>query len=155
MEPKLELIGAGWGRTGTMSTKRALEKLLDAPCYHMEECLKKGDQQLWIDAYNGKYGGPDFKSIFTRPDGATYKACVDYPACGMYTKLMEKYPDAKVLLTVRDPEKWYDSVIETIWSWRCGEQNNAVRIFKGGRLFQEQAAWQRKSEWCDPVEPLL
>lgn len=87
---------------------------------------------------------------------------MDYPACGMYKELMEVFPDAKVLLTVRDPEKWYDSVarpmktwleslegrlqrrlgtevIDTIWSWRCGEQNRAVRIFEAGRKFQEQA----------------
>lgn len=136
-EPKLQVIGAGWGRTGTNSLKMALEKLLDGPCYHMFECVKRPDFQKWIDAYAGK---PDWKGIFTHPDGDKfYKATVDYPACGMYRQLMEAYPDAKVLLTVRDPEKWYDSAIETIWSWRCGEQNPAHRIFEYFRKFQEQA----------------
>ena len=137
-EPKLQVIGAGWGRTGTNSVKMALEKLLDGPCYHMFECVKRPDFQKWIDAYAGK--PPDFKAIFTHPDGDKfYKATLDYPACGMYRQLMEAYPDAKVLLTVRDPEKWYDSAIETIWSWRCGEQNRAHRIFEYFRKFQEQA----------------
>lgn len=137
-EPRLKVIGAGWGRTGTNSVKIALEKLLDGPCYHMFECVKQPDYQKWIDAYNGKEA--DWKGIFTHPDGDKfYVATVDYPACGLYNKLMEQYPDAKVLLTVRDPEKWYDSVIDTIWSWRCAEQNWSVRIFELGRKFQEQA----------------
>lgn len=136
--PKLEVIGAGWGRTGTNSLKVALEKLLDGPCYHMFECAVRPDYQKWVDAYAGKV--PDWKGIFTHPDGDRfYKATVDYPACGMYRQLMEAYPDAKVLLTVRDPEKWYDSVIDTIWSWRCCEQNWSCRIFENGRKFQEQA----------------
>jgi len=137
--PELQVIGAGWGRTGTNSTKLALEILLKGPCYHMFENVKKEppDYQRWIDAYNGK---PDFKKIFTTQDGTdTYKATLDYPSCGMYMELMEAYPNAKVLLNVRDAEKWYDSVIDTIWSWRCGEQNWSVRIFPDGRRFQEQA----------------
>lgn len=135
--PKLEVIGAGWGRTGTNSLKVALEKLLDGPCYHMFECSVRPDYQKWVDAYAGKV--PDWKGIFTHPDGDRfYKATVDYPACGMYRQLMEAYPDAKVLLTVRDPEKWYDSVIDTIWSWRCCEQNWSCRMFENGRKFQEQ-----------------
>ena len=135
-KPTLKVIGAGWGRTGTNSAKLALEKLLNGPCYHMFECAKRPDFQKWIDAYNGK---PDFDAIFRHPDGGSYVATVDYPACGMYKELMEAYPDAKVLLTVRDPEQWYDSVIDTIWSWRCGEQNWSVRIFANGRRFQRQA----------------
>eukprot|EP00438_Fugacium_kawagutii_P028622 Skav212753 [mRNA] locus=scaffold2545:132896:133816:- [translate_table: standard] len=147
-EPELQVIGAGFGRTGTNSVKLALEKLLDGPCYlavephrhqgyHMFECCKRPDFQKWIDAYDGK---PDFKAIFTHPDGDKfYKATVDYPACGMYKELMQAYPKAKVLLTVRDPEKWYDSVINTIWSWRCAEQNWSARIFEGGRKCQECA----------------
>eukprot|EP00439_Symbiodinium_sp_Y106_P015956 s969_g2.t1 len=115
------------GRVGTNSTKIALEILLKGPCYHMFENVKKEppDYQKWIDAYNGK---PDFKKIFTTQDGTdTYKATLDYPSCGMYMELMEAYPNAK------------DSVIDTIWSWRCGEQNWSVRIFPDGRRFQEQA----------------
>lgn len=136
-EPCLEVIGAGWGRTGTNSVKIALEKLLDGPCYHMFECAVRPDFQKWIDAYAGK---PDWKRIFTHPDGNKfYKATVDYPACGMYKELIEAYPNAKVLLTVRDPEKWYDSAIETIWSWRCTEQHWAARVFENGRKFQAQA----------------
>jgi len=149
-EPKLKVIGAGFGRTGTNSVKLALEKLLNGPCYHMFECVKRPDFQQWIEAYEGK---PDFKHIFTHPDGDKfYEATVDYPACGMYMELMEAYPEAKVLLTVRDPEKWYDSVINTIWSWRCGEQNWSVRIFENGRKCQECAQCFHKATMLPGVK---
>jgi len=149
-EPDLQIIGAGWGRTGTNSVKLALEKLLDGPCYHMFECGKRPDHAKWVEAYNGK---PDFKAIFTHPDGDKfYKARVDYPACGMYKELMQAYPKAKVLLTVRDPEKWYDSVINTIWSWRCPEQHWAVRIYKAGRECQECAKCFHKATVLPGVE---
>jgi len=134
---QLQVIGAGWGRTGTSSTQIALEKLLGGPCYHMRECFVGNDFQKWIDVYKGLT--PDWDGIFTHPDGRSYLGTLDYPACGMYQELMEAFPEAKVLLTVRDPEKWYDSVIDTIWSWRCGEQNWSFRIFPTGRRFQEQA----------------
>ena len=32
-----------------------------------------------------------------------------------YKELMDKYPTAKVLLSVRDPERWYQSVIDSIY----------------------------------------
>ena len=33
----LSVIGAGFGRTGTMTSKMALEQLGLGPCHHMEE----------------------------------------------------------------------------------------------------------------------
>ena len=41
---------------------------------------------------------------------------MDWPACSFYKELMQEYPEAKILLNVRDPEKWYDSMFETIWA---------------------------------------
>ncbi|CAE7680263.1 unnamed protein product [Symbiodinium necroappetens] len=148
--PELMVIGAGWGRTGTNSTKLALEKLLGGPCYHMFENGIKKDFRRWLDAYAGN---PDWDAIFTHHDGKQfYKATLDYPACGLYRELMEKYPKAKVLLNVRDPEKWYDSVIDTIWSPECPEQNWSVRIFQEGRDFQAQARAFHKATMLPGVE---
>jgi hypothetical protein len=51
----LKLIGAGLGRTGTLSLKLALEDLLGGPCYHMIEVRERPeDPDLWGDAYEGK-----------------------------------------------------------------------------------------------------
>lgn len=105
----LRVIGAGLGRTGTMSMKLALERIGFGPCYHMAEimmdikCLP-----AWQRAVDGD---PDWDAIF-----AGYAATVDYPACTYWRELAEFYPDAKVLLTVRDPDKWFDSTQATIFS---------------------------------------
>ena len=40
----LEVIGPGFGRTGTASLKRALEILGFGPCHHMEEIFAHPEQ---------------------------------------------------------------------------------------------------------------
>lgn len=106
----LKVIGAGFGRTGTMSMKAALEQLGLGPCYHMVECLPRGPGhwRKWVDAANGN---PDWDAIF---DG--FQATVDFPSCSSYKALARYYPDAKVVLTVRDPERWFESTQETIFA---------------------------------------
>jgi len=105
----LKVIGSGLGRTGTLSTKLALEQLGFAPCHHMVEVFMNPAQvQLWIDAGNGK---PDWDAIFD-----PYQAMVDHPGCGYWRELAAHYPEAKVLHTVRDPDKWFDSTQATIFN---------------------------------------
>jgi hypothetical protein len=104
----LEIIGAGFGRTGTMSLKAALEQM-GYPCYHMVECFPQGPEhwKLWEQVGSNS---PDWDALF---EGFT--ATVDFPACTSYAPLAEHYPDAKVVLTVRDPERWFTSVQSTIF----------------------------------------
>jgi len=104
----LKVIGAGVGRTGTYSLKLALDELGFGPCHHMEEVLHNMDRQvpLWLDALAGK---PDWPAIY---DG--YNAAVDWPTAGFWRDLAAYYPDAKVILTTRDPERWYRSISGTI-----------------------------------------
>ena len=99
----MKVIGAGFGRTGTMSLKVALEELGFGPCYHMVEVFEHPEHAgFWEGAWCGK--PVDWDGFF-----ADYEATVDWPACTFYAELLEKHPDAKVLLSVRDPEKWYES----------------------------------------------
>lgn len=106
---KFQVIGAGFGRTGTASLKVALEKLLQAPCYHMSEVLgNAGHVDLWLDAAAGK---PDWDAIF-----ANFAATVDFPASNYWQELADFYPDAKIVLSVRDAAKWFDSTQDTIFS---------------------------------------
>lgn len=105
----LKVVGAGFGRTGTLSLKSALEELGFGPCYHMVELFHKpGALDQWIEITGG--APADWHTVFTG-----YQATVDWPACAFYHELMHTYPDAKVLLTVRDPEKWYESAYNTIY----------------------------------------
>jgi Sulfotransferase domain len=105
----IQVIGAGLGRTGTLSLKAALEELGFAKCYHMGEVLARmDDARTWDAAARGE--PVDWDRLF-----AGYRATVDVPACLFYSELLEKYPGAKVILTVRDPERWYDSMRQTIY----------------------------------------
>jgi hypothetical protein len=105
----MKLIGAGFGRTGTASLQAALETVGLRPCYHMREVFARPDDALfWERAALGQ--DVDFRSLFK-----DWQATVDWPACTFYRELMELYPEAKVLLSVRDPEKWYESCQNTIY----------------------------------------
>lgn len=109
----LVVIGAGHGRTGTLSMKEALEILGLGPCYHMREvAMNKGHADLWYRMYKtprGDSNRPDWTEIFSN-----YHSTMDFPGFIFYRELMDVYPAAKVILTLRDPEKWYESVHVTI-----------------------------------------
>jgi hypothetical protein len=106
----MDVIGAGFGRTGTLSLKVALEQLGLGPCAHMMPLI--GDEersQLFSRAAAG-----DEASLDKALDG--YRSTVDWPGVYFWKQLIEKYPKAKVILSVRDPEKWYASAERTIWA---------------------------------------
>jgi len=105
----LKVIGAGLGRTGTMSLKIALEKLLGGPCYHMIELFEHLAEHtpLWHAAARGEPVA--WNRVF-----AGYVAAVDEPASTQWEQLMQYYPDALVILSLRDPDSWWQSASETI-----------------------------------------
>ena len=104
----LKVIGAGFGRTGTTSLKAALEILGYDKCHHMTEVIQTGSGILWYRKLEGEDIG--WEEIF---EG--YEATVDWPSAAWWKELTDYYPDAKVILTVRDPDKWYRSITETIY----------------------------------------
>src|SRR5215469_18085158 len=105
----LRVVGAGVGRTGTMSLKLALERLLGAPCYHMLEVFQHpGHSDVWRRAALGEI--VDWDALFQG-----FTAAVDWPAGSFWPELSHKYPDALVLLSLRDPEEWWNSASQTIF----------------------------------------
>lgn len=105
----MQVIGAGFGRTGTASLKAALEELGFGPCYHMIEVFEHPEHaDFWLAAWRGELVGWDGFL-------GGYEAAVDWPACTFYEELFGRDPDAKVLLSVRDPERWYESTRNTIY----------------------------------------
>ena len=104
----LEVIGPGFGRTGTLSLKTALEILGLGPCHHMEEVFKNpgqvahwqaiaaGKPVVWDDVFSG------------------YRAQVDWPGAHPWRELAAAYPNAKVVLTVRPEDAWWKSFSSTI-----------------------------------------
>jgi hypothetical protein len=104
----LAVIGAGLGRTGTLSLKVALERLGHGPCYHMIEILRAPERaRPWLEG--ARAGVHDWEGIFRG-----YRATVDWPAAAFWRELFACHPRAKVLLSLRDPDRWHDSVMNTI-----------------------------------------
>jgi len=105
----LQVIGAGLGRTGTTSLKTALEQLLGGPCYHMVEVARRPyDPTVWADAYEGTT--TDWETFFTG-----FTATVDWPSAPLWAELATVFPDAVIVLSVRDPDSWWASVSRTIF----------------------------------------
>lgn len=105
----LQVIGAGVGRTGTYSLKLALEQLGYGPCHHMEELIHNPQRHipLWTAAVQGK---PSWDAAY---EG--YNSAVDWPTAAFWRELATVYPQAKIILTIRSPESWYESFSETIF----------------------------------------
>ncbi len=111
----LKIIGAGFGRTGTLSTQHALKEL-GYNCYHMKEVMKKDNKNhldFWVKVAEApKDFVPEWVKFFHQ-----YEATVDYPACCVWDQLVKLNPEAKVILTLhpKGPEAWYKSTVDTIY----------------------------------------
>lgn len=104
----LEIVGAGFGRTGTLSMKTALEQLGFGPCHHMVEVFERPESvDPWAAAIEGR--DVDLDALV---DG--FRAAVDFPVCAAWSRFADHFPEAKVLLTVRSSESWWRSYEATI-----------------------------------------
>jgi hypothetical protein len=120
----MRLIGAGMPRTGTLTQKVALETLGFEPCYHWVNVIADLDQVgVWNRALDGEAPWEEVLGGF--------EATVDWPGGYFWHELLNHYPEAKVLLSVRDPEKWEPSFRETIWDMCYGE--SLIRLLSSAR----------------------
>jgi len=126
---EFQVIGAGFGRTGTSSTMAALEKLLGGECYHMQAVIMnsfRGDgthADAWVAAMAGKADEQKLKTVLA---GCT--AGLDWPLSTCYKELMEIYPDAKVLLTLhpKGADGWVKSFKGTIFEMMKAQRSFPV-----------------------------
>jgi hypothetical protein len=143
----LQLIGAGYGRTGTTSLYTALNQL-GLPCYHMKEVLgntaNKYHSDFWIHVADAPEGQQhDWNTVF-----ANYAATVDYPGCCAWRELHAAYPDAKVLLSLhpKGAETWYESVMDTIYFTETQWQFKLLAVFvpflRKMRTMNHKLVWQ-------------
>jgi hypothetical protein len=129
----IEVIGAGLPRTGTLTQKTALEMLGFTPCYHWVDVLADLDRvQIWDKAMDGEV---DWPSVFGES-----RATTDWPGGFFWRELMAAYPDAKVLLSVRNPQTWEPSFRETIWDMGHGE--TMLNLLSSARALVDPQ-WQR------------
>jgi len=136
----IELIGAGLPRTGTLTQKEALEMLGLGPCYHWVDVLADLDAQVpqWEGALDGRVSPA---TILTR-----HRSTVDWPGGYFYRELLDAHPDAKVLLSVRDPERWESSFRETIVDMCHGEE--LIRLLSSARAHVDPR-WRRYLRFVD------
>lgn len=107
----LDVIGIGFPRTGTMSLKHALERLSFGPCYHMIEVFRRpGDIAFWRSAVQSRGEGVAWDEVFSE-----FGSTTDCPAGFFWRTLYADFPDAKYIITVRDPEDWYESFLATVY----------------------------------------
>ena len=104
----LEVIGPGFGRTGTMSLKDALDHLGFGPCHHMAEVFEHPEQVPYWQAIAAKKP-VDWSAVFRG-----YRSQVDWPGAHVWRELAAAYPTAKVVLTVRPEATWWDNFSKTI-----------------------------------------
>ena len=106
----LRILGAGLGRTGTHSLQLALNRLGFGPCYHMFEVAKNpGHEEIWLEAMADK--PVDWQELFKG-----YQSAVDWPSAMFVPQLLDVFPDARIILTLRDPEDWYESIRKSIFT---------------------------------------
>jgi hypothetical protein len=116
----IKIIGAGLPRTGTNTLKESLEQLGYKHVYHMKELLVNPDKLHYWKTLD-ETGDTDWDALYSGYDGT-----VDFPGYPWYKEHMKRYPDAKVILTVRDFESWYKSVDSTVF--RAGPQTPIEKI---------------------------
>lgn len=153
----LDVIGAGFGRTGTLSTQAALIEL-GFPCYHMKTVMEGGPGgkglRFWEQVAESPPGQQqDWETVF-----ADYRAAVDFPASCVWQELMVAYPKAKVLLTVHPggAGAWFDSAWNTIYFLQRYWQFRMLRILPPVRRFSgmvEQLVWKRTLKNTMPDKP--
>jgi hypothetical protein len=126
-------------RTGTLTQKLALERLGLAPCYHWVNVIADLDHvELWDRAMDGE-------AVWEEVFGDS-RATVDWPGGYFYRELIDAYPDAKVLLSVRDPQAWERSFRETIWTMSHG--NTLMPLLAHARA-EIDPRWKRYLELVD------
>jgi hypothetical protein len=120
----VKVVGAGVGRTGTLSLKTGLEVLLGRPCYHMLEVFGHPEHvAIWRAAAEGD--PVDWAALL-----ADYGATSDFPACLFWPEILAANPEAVVVLsTRRTSEAWWESASQTIFA------------IAGGDLPPEMADW--------------
>jgi hypothetical protein len=142
----LRVVGAGLGRTGTLSLKHALEQLLGGPCYHMMEVFgRPGDIPVWHRAVEGEL--PDWSAFLS-----DYAAVVDWPACAFWRELSDAFPGSLVLLSTRDTDDWWESANNTIFEVSRRQLPDEPTISAQMAMVHELFGRRFTPNWTDEAE---
>lgn len=142
----MKVIGAGLPRTATTTLLIALEQLGYGRCYHMRDLLAdlENGLPLWEAVADG---ARDWERIF-----GDAQSTVDWPSARYWRELLERYPDAKVILSVRPADRWVKSMRETVWGIYHGD--SVIHHVSDARavldpLWRRYIALMRRMTWDD------
>lgn len=141
----MRVLGFGWPRTGTTSLRRALEILGFGPCHHMVVLSSEpGRAALWDAVARGE---PD--ALQTALAG--FDSAVDNPVCSVWWEAAQAFPDARILLTVREPAAWYRSYVEAIHLQTFGPDASLPPAFDD-LVDVLRTLWLERTLGCDPLD---
>jgi hypothetical protein len=141
----LQVIGSGFGRTGTMSTKLALEQLGFGPCHHMIEVIQNPAQPAHWKAI-GAGEKVDWREVFKG-----YNSQVDWPGAAVWRVTSLAFPDAKVLHNERPEDEWWNSFSVTISKFfdRAPKMTLPPHI---ADIFNTMSGWFLKDTFADHTD---
>jgi hypothetical protein len=120
----MKVLGVGFGRTGTLSLKAALEEIGAGPCFHMLDLIqgenKERDLPYWVKIANDE--PVDWHEVFE-----PWEATVDWPAASKWRELIDVFPDVPVLLNVREFDGFYESCKNTILAVKLAAQRGEIQ----------------------------
>jgi predicted naringenin-chalcone synthase len=155
----VKVIGAGFGRTGTMSLKVALEELGVGPCFHCPDpdATSSADPPQPAPAVTASGSRSTLRlreSASVRPaesrwdsDAVDWRATLDgwgstvgWLGARYYRQMLDAWPQALVLLSVRDPDAWYAScrnaieadapIWDSVFEGRFAEREHAIELYR-------------------------
>lgn len=145
----LKVIGLGLGRTGTVSLCSALQILGFGPCHHPAQLPVELAQ--WDKfAKATKDPSPEFlDEIYSG-----YVSALDNTAAILAEPLYKAYPNAKFILTVRDPTKWVQSMKKTMIKNIEEYTDREVKVASGTATDAERVLFEQQRElgmidWAD------
>ncbi|KAJ7139141.1 P-loop containing nucleoside triphosphate hydrolase protein [Mycena epipterygia] len=118
----MRVLVLGYPRTGTAcdgnpAMQAALEILGYGDVHHMNSIFANPPEaEMWAEAINARFfgrGAPYGREEWDQLLGHC-EAVTDTPAAMFATDLVAAYPDAKVILTNRDPDNWWMSFTQSI-----------------------------------------
>jgi len=124
--PGVKVICLGLSRTGTSSLKAALNTLHFRTFHAMDflqQINSKESFNFWKSLKGGSATQEEIRSYFA---GGNYGAVCDVPCLIYWRDIVKAHPGAKIILTVRDPIKWYSSLSTALiplakqikrWTW--------------------------------------
>ena len=171
----LVVIGTGLSRTGTTTLRKVIEELGLGPCYNSTELfIRPRGIEFWEALEKGDK--VDFEDFFKN-----YNAIIGFPCYIFHQQLKGKYPDAKLILSYRDPEVWHEDISRTVFESESSHVNKAyadeVRSFDPyladcilrihglqkrilednyfeGRFADKDFAVQRYMEWNEDIKTI-